>query len=160
MAGFVETVKLVGAIFAIATALFIFYDRLFRDRPIFALQAKRPPRFRQWTRKRRLRHDQSVTDKYAPINASWTGCLTGGPAVRLCPIGSNTITGRPPAMMWSRRSCLKFVGRLERHTNPVGTEGVVARLGGAIVHIGTGSRPQCPITRAESDAELVSDEIG
>jgi hypothetical protein len=40
MDGFVETVKLVGAISGMATALFIVYDRLFRDRPIFALHAK------------------------------------------------------------------------------------------------------------------------
>jgi hypothetical protein len=42
MDGFVEALKLVGAVIGIATASFIVYDRLFRDRPIFSLQASRP----------------------------------------------------------------------------------------------------------------------
>jgi hypothetical protein len=42
MDGFVEAIKLVGAVLGIATAFFIVYDRLFRDRPIFSFQVRRP----------------------------------------------------------------------------------------------------------------------
>lgn len=37
---FLEGVKLIGAVLAIATAAFIVFDRVFRGRPIFALHAK------------------------------------------------------------------------------------------------------------------------
>jgi hypothetical protein len=37
---FLESVKLIGAVLAIATAAFIVFDRVFRGRPIFALHAK------------------------------------------------------------------------------------------------------------------------
>jgi hypothetical protein len=42
MGGFVEAVKLIGAILGIATASFIVYDRLFRDRPDFSFRVRRP----------------------------------------------------------------------------------------------------------------------
>jgi hypothetical protein len=40
MDGFLEGVKLAGALLGIGTASFLVYDRLFRDRPIFALHVK------------------------------------------------------------------------------------------------------------------------
>jgi hypothetical protein len=37
---FLESVKLIGAVLGIATAAFIVFDRVFRNRPIFVLHAK------------------------------------------------------------------------------------------------------------------------
>jgi hypothetical protein len=42
MKGFLEFIKLVGGIAGLGTALFTIYDRLYRDRPIFALHVNRP----------------------------------------------------------------------------------------------------------------------
>jgi hypothetical protein len=43
MDGFLEWVKLAGSLVGLATASFVVWDRVYRDRPIFALHVKSPP---------------------------------------------------------------------------------------------------------------------